>query len=373
MNSEPNSQNHHQQREELKADIVALPPELESLARRLIADGAYWQSRLPDPEPVTERVRAIPAGRASLLPTSSEEHIFMFDDSDSPSPESRPAYPVRSRPPSIWQRVGNLAAVAVVLALVASAAVVFYSHSHSGAGSPGKTSTHISSTATSTAFTVTAVTMSVSPTSISGVACGTNTTVTYTAVFQVPAGSPGGTVQFTYTNNNGRGVNPASVAFSSGETSKSYSFKWSGALPADHTYPGLGGVQVSRPNQVTSKLVQPTGQCVTETAPNCGSNFTGPMGKSNQATLTSAYGTVPLPPLSSTVPDDASGGLRGYDICSAGSATSITAYMEQNLPSYGWTLVSKSGGMETWKSSSGTINWTVSNPLDWNINWRVAA
>jgi hypothetical protein len=368
MNDEPNSQNHHQ-REELKAEATPLSPELESLAGRLAADGAYWQSRLPDPQAVTDRVRAIPEGRAShQLTTSSEEHILMFDDSDTPSPRGHPVYPEHSRHHSVWQRLGSLAAVAVVLALVASAAVVFYSHSHTG-----KPSTPASSSATTSgsAFQVTAVTMSVSPASISGMACGTNTTVTYTAVFQVPAGSTGGTVQFTYTVNNGRGQTPASITFGAGETSKSYSFTWSGPLPADHTYPSLGGVQVSSPNQYTSRLVQPTGQCVTPTAPNCSSNFTGPMGKSNQSTLATAYGTVPLPPDSSTVPDDASGGVRGYDICSSGTATSITAYMEQNLPSYGWSLVSKSGGIETWKSGTGTINWSISNPLDWNINWRV--
>ncbi|HAH00428.1 MAG TPA: hypothetical protein DCL75_16610, partial [Ktedonobacter sp.] len=40
-----------------------------------------------------------------------------------------------------------------------------------------------------------------------------------------------------------------------------YAFTWSGALPADHTYPGAGGIQVTSPNQLTSALVGPTGQC----------------------------------------------------------------------------------------------------------------
>jgi hypothetical protein len=71
------------------------------------------------------------------------------------------------------------------------------------------------------------------------------------------------------------------------------------------------------------------------------------------------------------VQDDAAGGVRGYDICSAGTATSVRAYMEQNLPAYGWTLVSNSGGIETWKNSNGTINWSVADPLNWNMNWRV--
>jgi hypothetical protein len=116
------------------------------------------------------------------------------------------------------------------------------------------------------AFQVTGVTMAVSPSSIAGLACGTNLTVTYTATIAVAANGPGGTVQFTYTTTNGRGDAPASVGFNPGQTSKTYSFTWSGALPADHTAPGPGGIQITSPNQLTSQLVAPTGQCVSSTA-----------------------------------------------------------------------------------------------------------
>ncbi len=110
-------------------------------------------------------------------------------------------------------------------------------------------------------FTVTSVDMAVNPTSIAGLACGTNLTVTYTATFHVPANSPGGTVQFGYTVNNGRGQSMASITFAPGETTKSYSFTWQGNLPPDHTYPEPGGVMVTSPNQLTSALVGPTGMC----------------------------------------------------------------------------------------------------------------
>ncbi len=115
---------------------------------------------------------------------------------------------------------------------------------------------------TPTTFTVQSITMAVNPTSIAGTACGTYVTVTYTATFVVPANSPGGTIQFSYTVNNGRGSSNASVTFNAGETSKSYSFTWAGNLPADHTYPGIGEVMTSSPNQVTSQGIQPSGQCV---------------------------------------------------------------------------------------------------------------
>ncbi len=54
-------------------------------------------------------------------------------------------------------------------------------------------------TASTTPFTVQSINLTVSPASINGIACGTNITVTYTATFTVPANTPGGTVQFTYT------------------------------------------------------------------------------------------------------------------------------------------------------------------------------
>jgi len=112
----------------------------------------------------------------------------------------------------------------------------------------------------SAAFLVTQIDMAVSP-SIQGLACGTSIVVTYTATIHVAANSPGGTVQFSYTVNNGRGQTPASITFSPGQTTQTYTFTWSGTLPADHTYPGPGGIQVTSPNQLTSSLVAPTGMC----------------------------------------------------------------------------------------------------------------
>jgi hypothetical protein len=111
------------------------------------------------------------------------------------------------------------------------------------------------------AFRVTSVAMAVSPTTLSGRACGTQITVTYTATFHIAPGGPGGTIHFQYTVNNGRGSTPASITVAAGQTTATYRFTWSGPLPADHTYPGNGGVIVTSPNQVNSPLVAPTGSC----------------------------------------------------------------------------------------------------------------
>ena len=171
----------------------------------------------------------------------------------------REAKPRRS---SVMQRLGILAAVVVLVALVGSLALVFYATRQTPGGPASPRPTSVLSTAQShVPLKVTSVTMSVTPGSIAGLACGTNTTVTYTATFHVVANSVGGTVQFLYTVNNGRGQTPASITFSPGQTTKVYTFTWSGALPLDHTSPGQGGVQVTSPNQLTSALVAPTGQC----------------------------------------------------------------------------------------------------------------
>jgi hypothetical protein len=170
---------------------------------------------------------------------------------------SRESHPRR---PSLVQRLGVLAAAIFLVALVGSMAFVFYAvrHTQGGTASPHPTPTISTAHAP---FKVTSVTMSVTPGSIANISCGTNLTVTYTALFHANSDNAGGTVHFFYTLNNGRGQTPASITFNPGETTKAYAFTWSGALPVDHTYPEPGGVQVTSPNQLTSPLVGPTGQC----------------------------------------------------------------------------------------------------------------
>lgn len=386
MIEDPNFRNHHQRHAGSDADDL-LPVELEGLAASLAADGAMWRSRLPDAASAAERIRAIPhesplAFSEGGLPVSTETNP------DSPTEPLRrqgvsPRAPLtgdRQQPPMrprSGARGGILALIAavVVVALFASVVVALANRQGSTGGHPPlpvptQTQTQPTPVATNApvALQVTSVTMAVAPASIAGIACGTNLTVTYTATIHVVANSGGGIVQFSYTVNNGRGQTPASVTFDPGATTQTYAFTWSGSLPADHTYPGQGGIQVTSPNQLTSPLVAPAGQCTPAPAPACGPNFSG---QPYQSTLTTDFGIVPLPPQSRAVHDDASGGQRGFDICSAGTAATVSAYMEQNLPSYGWTLVSNSGGVETWKNSNGTITWRVSDPLAWIVYWRV--
>jgi hypothetical protein len=177
---------------------------------------------------------------------------------DRTTDSSRGSHPRRA---SLMQRLGVLAVALFLVALVGSMALVFYTvrHSHGGTASPQPTSTL---TTARVPLKVTSVSISVTPESIANISCGTNLTVTYTALFHVNPNSVGGTVQFSYTVNNGRGQTLANITFSPGQTVRTYTFIWSGALPADHTYPGPGGIQVTSPNYLLSPLVAPMGRCV---------------------------------------------------------------------------------------------------------------
>jgi len=110
-------------------------------------------------------------------------------------------------------------------------------------------------------FSVTSIDMAVSPTSIAGMACGSSLNVVYTATFHAPANSPGGTVQFLYSTNNGRATSRASIAFAPGETVKTYAFNWSGTLYPDNVNPGQGLIAVNAPNTLISPAIKPTGTC----------------------------------------------------------------------------------------------------------------
>jgi hypothetical protein len=125
MNHEPNSHNQHQHHEELEDQETdtSLPLGLEALAARLVADGAVWQSRLPDAVRVAERIRAIPH---DSLPSASEGDLPRFADTTGISGSSSTALRPSGRQPaasSRWGRLLGLAAAAVVVALLATVLV----------------------------------------------------------------------------------------------------------------------------------------------------------------------------------------------------------------------------------------------------------
>ncbi len=102
--------------------------------------------------------------------------------------------------------------------------------------------------------------------------------------------------------------------------------------------------------------------------PACNSNFTHSPTPGIQTSISTAYGTVPLPPVSYIAPDDFTG-HGGVDACSAGTAATLSAFLTTYMPQNGWTLHASSGSQQTWKSNSGCINISTSSSALWTTSW----
>ena len=112
-----------------------------------------------------------------------------------------------------------------------------------------------------TPFHVTSIALVASP-EVTGHRCGTQFTEQYTATFSIAPSGPGGTIVFQYTTDNGRSSSAnVSLPVVAGQTTATYTFKWSGTLPESHTAPGTGIVMMSAPNQMTSPSAIPSGGC----------------------------------------------------------------------------------------------------------------
>ncbi len=113
----------------------------------------------------------------------------------------------------------------------------------------------------SSTFKVTGIDMSLTPSTTSTWTCGSYIQVVYKAVFHVDPGPKGGVISFYYTTNNGRGTEPAKLTILPGQHLSDYVFTWQEKLTSDHVYPGAGGILVTSPNNLISKLVKPAGGC----------------------------------------------------------------------------------------------------------------
>ncbi len=114
------------------------------------------------------------------------------------------------------------------------------------------------------------------------------------------------------------------------------------------------------------------------TLPACIANFNSSTPGAQQAVYFVGSGAtaLPVPPLSSIASDNASGGLRGYDICSPGTAASVTAFMEKEVPADGWTKVTTNDAHCTissncWSKDGQYWSWgSISDPTLWRISYR---
>ena len=111
-------------------------------------------------------------------------------------------------------------------------------------------------------FAVLSVDVAVSPSSITGNACGTTMTFTYTATFHVQVGTAGGTIEFLYTWNNGRISPSGSVTVPpNGPSTATFTYTATGRVGGAYAFPGVAQVDVTSPDVVKSNQVIPTGAC----------------------------------------------------------------------------------------------------------------
>ena len=109
--------------------------------------------------------------------------------------------------------------------------------------------------------------------------------------------------------------------------------------------------------------------------PTCGSNYTSQTAVRDVYFLPGYTPQVPLPPISSAVQDNAAAGVHGFDVCSPGTAQSVSAFMTKELPAAGWTKVASNAACiyasQCWQNGSAVISWTAGgDPLNWMIAWR---
>jgi hypothetical protein len=114
------------------------------------------------------------------------------------------------------------------------------------------------------------------------------------------------------------------------------------------------------------------------TLPACNANFqaSNPAAQRDVYFVGSGATAFPVPPLSSIAPDDAAGGVRGYDSCSPGTVASVQAFLAKEVPADGWTKVTATNAHCTIPSNCWTKNgqfwsWgTINDPKLWTISAR---
>jgi hypothetical protein len=106
-------------------------------------------------------------------------------------------------------------------------------------------------------------------------------------------------------------------------------------------------------------------------APTCNANFANSPIHGVQTVVEG----VPLPPTTFVVPDNAAG-LHGYDLCSSGTAASVSAFLTGALPTSNWTKVASDPRCfyqdQCWTKGSNAISWQVADPTDWHVAYHPA-
>jgi len=109
-------------------------------------------------------------------------------------------------------------------------------------------------------FKVASIGISVSPASVTGIACNSIVTFTYTATISVPPETNGGTAILQWAHSS----SPITLTFGPyipGQTTQTVTFTLTGKVLLNDIFPPSESISSSQPNVVTSAAIKPYGVC----------------------------------------------------------------------------------------------------------------
>lgn len=125
-------------------DAEAVPADLTSLHRRLVADGQVWRRRLPAAQGVIRRTHELTARSSSPTPLASQErpsgtwHSTAGATNRDPSTRATSTYPLKGQPTMMTGRLRGIATGAAAIAVVALLALLLHAFA-AGRSGPGTT------------------------------------------------------------------------------------------------------------------------------------------------------------------------------------------------------------------------------------------
>lgn len=152
---------------------------------------------------------------------------------------------------------------------------------------------------------------------------------------------------------------------------------------------GPGGAASQGSNTASQSTPTPTDTPTatpTPAPPTCDANFPTPpvyYDTLPDATFmaTDVFAKVPLPPLTRSYDDDAAGGTRGRQMCSAGTTDSILSFMNEHLVQLGWQQIDTTGAgclsaansyghPQCWQNGNYKLFLGVNSNTNWIILFR---
>ncbi len=148
---------------------------------------------------------------------------------------------------------------------------------------------------------------------------------------------------------------------------------------------GTGSATVTPPTPTPTPTTAAPTPTPTLAPPVCNANFPNP--PVYYSTLpdasfkaTNVFAQVPLPPLTREYDNDAAGGVRGRQLCSAGTTESVLSFMSAHLMQLGWQEVALNGSDcltaasygqgQCWAHGPYALFLGINSSADWLILFR---